>query len=81
MAEVAPARIDFRIPVVRELDHRGVALLRLFEIIGRAKKHEREPPLLAAGAAHFDEAEKVAVEVQRRVEFRDADHGVQIAQG
>lgn len=73
VAEVAPAGELLRVPVVGELDLPAL-------LVGRCgEEHER----VAAGRVlvppQLPEPELVAVEVQRALEVRDADHGVQVS--
>jgi hypothetical protein len=48
-------------------------------VLGGGEEDQREAAFLVLEAAHFDQAELVAVEVERGVDIRDADHGVKIA--
>src|SRR5215210_552990 len=66
------------IPVVGELDQGRAARLGAIEVAGRRQENQRVAPLLVVAAAGFDEAQLVAVEVERLVEVRDPNHRVQI---
>src|SRR6185437_9056873 len=57
MAEIAPAGIALRIPVVGELDLRGV-------VTGGCEKHQREATLLIIHAAQLAQPEGNAIEAE-----------------
>src|SRR5262245_53146631 len=71
MAEVAAAPVGLGIPVVRELD--------LSLVVARGgQEHQRVAPGGHLVPAQLLEPQLVAVEVERCVEIRDANHGVQV---
>src|SRR5690242_13012185 len=78
MTEVAATFVVLGVPIVGELHHRRLILLRALEIVRRTEKDEREAPALILDAAHFFEAQQIAIEMQRRLEGLHPDHGVQI---
>ena len=74
MAEIAPAGIGFRIPVVGQFDGRIRAFRRRHEDEGVAARFILETTL-------FDKAELVDEEIKRLIEVRDSDHGVEVLHG
>ena len=80
MAEVAPARIDFRVPVVGELDQWRLILARPFDIGRRCEEHQGVAAFLVVDAARLDEAHELE-KSDRGLEIRHADHRVQIFHG
>ena len=81
MAEIAPAGIDLRVPVVGELHQRRLRLFRVLGVAGRGEEDQGVTALLVARAPHLDEAELADEKGQRRLEIADANHGVQIFHG
>jgi hypothetical protein len=75
MTEVPAAAIDFRIPVIGELDLGAGGIAR------RPEEDQRVAPRLDHMAAHFLESQLVAVEVERLVDVADPDHGVKKSHG
>ena len=80
MTAVAGQRI-IAVPVIGQLDDRRLGLLRRFDVIRGGKENIGVAALLTLRPARFDHAQQVAEEVQRGVEVRDPDHGVQIFHG
>src|SRR5690348_15213514 len=86
MAEVARLAVVLGIPVIGQFDLRAgpallFTLLDLPEIVAAGQKHQSIAVLLVDPAAGLLQAELVAIEVERRVEIADAQHGVQISHG
>ena len=74
MAEVAPARVRLRIPVVRQLDlGRSVA--------ARGEEDQGVATLGEIAARQQLEPERITVEAQRSLDVGHADHGVQVLHG
>src|SRR5690606_31854400 len=71
VAEVAPAGELLGIPVVGQLDLRGL-------VTGRREEDQRVAPGLVLVASELLEPELVAVEVERFLEVRDSHHRVQV---
>ena len=71
MAEIAAFAIDLGVPVIGQLDLRAL-------VARRGEEDQRVATLLVLDAANLLEAELVAVEVERFVDIRDADHGVKV---
>jgi len=78
MAEISPAGIALRIPVIGELDERGPVGLRRRQIGGRGQIDQGVAPGLAGVALDLAQAELVAEEIERLVDVADPDHGVEI---
>src|SRR5690606_36614375 len=78
VAEIAPARIVFRVPVVGQLDQRRLAGDAGFLVLRRGEEDERIAPLAALVAANLLQPELVAVEIEGFVQIFDADHRVEI---
>ena len=74
VAEVAPAGIDLRVPVVGQLDRRIGAF-------GCGDEDQRVAALLVDMAALLDKAELVDEKVERLIQIGDADHGMEIFHG
>ena len=71
VAEIAPAGIGFRIPVVGQLDFAA-------RIARRAQEDQRVAALFVVGAPDFFEPEAVAIEFEAVLDIGHADHRVQI---
>ena len=77
MAEVPPAGIDFRIPIVGKLDQRRLGFLRFLGIARRSEENQGIAPFLVIDPPRFHQPELADEEIERGVEIGDADHGVQ----
>ena len=86
MAEIAAARIVFRIPVMGQLDHRDLHLGRALALrnaatafdVGRGRQENQgETAGLAVIPANFRQTEAVAKELKRGVNVGDTHHRVQ----
>src|SRR5947199_111716 len=75
VAAAWPVLVALRVPVVRELAHRVVALVAV------ADEGEREAAARVVRAAEQPHAEHVAVEAERALEVPDPEHGVEHAHG
>ena len=78
VTEIAATGIFFRIPVIGQLQLRHVVVVALFEIGGRGEENQGEPALFILDPADFLQPHQLAVESQRGVDIRYADHGVEI---
>ena len=74
VAEIAPAGVDFRVPVVSEF-HRCV---RAF---GCCHENQRITAFLVLKTALFDEPQFFDKKIERLVQIGHADHGVEIFHG
>src|SRR5262245_40787141 len=84
MAKIAGLAVVLAVPVVGELDQRRLAAGVLAAAHGIARGGQEYigiAPLLVVAAAHFLEAELVAIEVERRVKIANAQHGMKISHG
>src|SRR5437763_155471 len=79
VAEVAAVFVMLGIPIVGELNKRRLVFGRTLEIRRCAEKHEREASPFIVDPPHFLQAQLAAVEIQRLIQVRNADHGVQVA--
>jgi hypothetical protein len=79
VAEIAPALIVLRIPIVGQFEQRRLVRDAGIFVIRRGQEDQREAALLALRAAHLFHAELVAIEVERLVDVGHADHRVKIA--
>ena len=79
MPEIPAAGIDLGIPVIGQLEKRRFGLRGRISIPGCCQEHESVASLLVVDAPDFHEAEFRHVEVERIVEIRDANHGVQVS--
>src|SRR5579875_3412347 len=78
MAEIAAAGIGLRIPIIRELEQRTLGFLGGFGIAGRGKIDQRKAALFVLDSVGFDKAELAAIELERLLEVRYANHCVEI---
>ena len=75
MAEAVAEVVGFRVPVVRELDHRLLALVAI------SHEGEREAAVGIVLAPQELHPEDVGIEADRSLEIADADHRVKDAHG
>ncbi len=80
MAEIASARIGFRLPIEGELEHRGLELYGPIDVARRGEIDERVAADFVLDAPDLDETQFMAIEIERLVQIRNTDHRVQIFQ-
>ena len=74
VAKIAAFAVLFRVPIVGKLD------LRFF-IAGCCQEDQRKTPLFVIDSPELNEAQFVALEIQRLVYVADAHHSVEVFHG
>ncbi|AIJ55266.1 hypothetical protein C086_01196 [Brucella abortus F6/05-3] len=79
VAEIAPAGIGFRVPVIGQFQFRRALRPGAICIGGGCEEDQREAALFVFDAPDFFKAKLVYIKIERLVDVADADHRVQIA--
>ena len=78
MAEIAPACVSFGVPIIGEFDERPLRRFGHLRVAGAARKTKVKRPFSLTMRLISTRPELAAIEIERLIEVRDADHSVEI---